>query len=169
MTGFRQRISISMPTVLIQCGDLDIIRTPFPYIAPRPDGDVFAAGEPLFDFQVYCNPTAPKWQQLVLRIFAPTDPLSFAECDHSKQVQLFRDPGKFQHAFFCQLSHIGAVGGHTADPLFGECTGLSRGLLAGITQRTAAVMPLCRAGRPARMPFWWHSASKPQRIRPQMF
>ena len=37
MTGFRQRIFISMPTVLVKCGDLETLRTPFPYIAPMPD------------------------------------------------------------------------------------------------------------------------------------
>ena len=50
MTGFRQRIGISMPTVLVKCGVLEIFRTPFPCIAPMPDGSVFAAKGPLVDF-----------------------------------------------------------------------------------------------------------------------
>ena len=50
MTGFRQRIWISMPTVLVKCGDLDKILTPFPYVAPKPDDSVFTANGPLFDF-----------------------------------------------------------------------------------------------------------------------
>ena len=50
MTGFHQRICISMPTVLVKCGDLEIFRTPFPYIAPMPDRFVFTAKVPLVDF-----------------------------------------------------------------------------------------------------------------------
>ena len=45
MTDFRQRIWISMPTVLVHAG----ILTPFPYVAPKPDKTVFTAKEPLLD------------------------------------------------------------------------------------------------------------------------
>ena len=50
MTGFHQRICISVPTVLVKCGDLEMFRTPFPYIAPMPDRFVFTAKVPLVDF-----------------------------------------------------------------------------------------------------------------------
>ena len=53
MTDFRQRTYFSMPTVLVRCGDLDNILTPFPYVAPIPDISVFAEKEPLFDFRKY--------------------------------------------------------------------------------------------------------------------
>ena len=49
MTGFRQRMWISMPTVLVNAG----ILTPFPYVAPKPDISVFTAKGPLLDFRIY--------------------------------------------------------------------------------------------------------------------
>ena len=62
MTGFHQRIIISMPTVLVKCGDLDKILTPFPYVAPAPGISVFTAKEPLFDSCVYYSAVYPKMQ-----------------------------------------------------------------------------------------------------------
>ena len=35
MTGFRQRICISMPTVLVKCGDLDRYPDPIPLCSPK--------------------------------------------------------------------------------------------------------------------------------------
>ena len=49
MTGFRQRIGISMPTVLVHAG----ILTPFPFIAPKPDRSVVTAKGPLCDLHIY--------------------------------------------------------------------------------------------------------------------
>jgi len=62
MTGFRQRIYFSMPTVLVKCGDLDGFLTPFPYVAPKPDISVFTAKEPLLDFRIYYSATMLKKQ-----------------------------------------------------------------------------------------------------------
>ena len=58
MTGFRQRIWISMPTVLVNAG----ILTPFPYVAPKPDVSAFTAKGPLLDFRIYYNATMLKKQ-----------------------------------------------------------------------------------------------------------
>ena len=58
MTGFRQRIWISMPTVLVDAG----ILTPFPYVAPKPDISVFTAKEPLLDFRIYYSSRTGKLQ-----------------------------------------------------------------------------------------------------------
>ena len=58
MTGFRQRIWISMPTVLVNAG----ILTPFPYVAPKPDISVFTAKEPLLDFRIYYSSLTGKLQ-----------------------------------------------------------------------------------------------------------
>ena len=49
MTGFRQRIGISMPTVLVHAG----ILTPFPFVAPKPDRSVVTAKGPLCDLHIY--------------------------------------------------------------------------------------------------------------------
>ena len=62
MTGFHQRICISMPTVLVKCGDLDKALTPFPYVAPKPDISVFTAKGPLLDFRIYYSATMLKKQ-----------------------------------------------------------------------------------------------------------
>ena len=58
MTGFRQRMWISMPTLLVNAG----ILTPFPYVAPKPDISVFTAKGPLLDFRIYYKSLAAKLQ-----------------------------------------------------------------------------------------------------------
>ena len=62
MTGFRQRIYFSMPTVLVKCGDLDKFLTPFPYVAPKPDISAVTAKEPLLDFRIYYSSLTGKLQ-----------------------------------------------------------------------------------------------------------
>ena len=45
-----------------QCGDLEKILTPFPYVAPRSDISAFTAKGPLFDSRVYYNSPSGKLQ-----------------------------------------------------------------------------------------------------------
>ena len=61
MTGFRQRIWISMPTVLVHAG----ILTPFPYVAPQPDISAVTVAEPLPDLQVHYNRVRDKLQPII--------------------------------------------------------------------------------------------------------
>ena len=61
MTDFRQRIWISMPTVLVNAGIWQGL-TPFPYVAPKPDMTAFTARGPLLVCYAYYNPSALKMQ-----------------------------------------------------------------------------------------------------------
>ena len=58
---------------------------------------------------------------------------------HTEKEQFFRNPGKFQAAFFCQLGHIDAVGRHTADLLLRMGAGFIVDSLTGVAQGATAI------------------------------
>ena len=72
--------------------------------------------------------------------------------NHTEQVELPGNPAKLQAAPLCQLCHINAVGGHTADSFFRMGAGQIFFPLTGIAQ-WAAIVPSAEAGASRRFYF----------------